>query len=38
MTDDLLRQAITSIKSGDIAKGKQLLIRVIEQYSANEYA
>lgn len=38
MIDDLLRQAVTAIKSGDKALGKQLLIQVLEQDSRNEYA
>jgi len=38
MIDDLLRQAITAIKSGDKALGKQLLVQVLEQDSRNEHA
>jgi hypothetical protein len=38
MIDDLLREAITAIKSGDKARGKQLLVQVLEQNSRNEYA
>jgi hypothetical protein len=33
-----LRQAITAIKSGDKALGKQLLVQVLEQDSRNEHA
>lgn len=38
MIDDLLRQAVTAIKSGDKALGKQLLVQVLEQDSRNEHA
>ena len=38
MTDDLLRHAISAIKSGDKALGKKLLVQVLEQDSKNEFA
>lgn len=38
MIDDLLRQAISAIKSGDKVLGKQLLVQVLEQDSRNEFA
>lgn len=38
MTDNLLQQAVAAIKSGDRARGKQLLIRILEQDSKNEMA
>lgn len=38
MTDDLLRQAISAIKSGDKVLGKKLLVKVLEQDSRNEFA
>lgn len=38
MLEDLLRQAISAIKEGDKARGRQLLIQVLEQDPKNETA
>ncbi|MEM4203733.1 MAG: hypothetical protein QXS54_06660 [Candidatus Methanomethylicaceae archaeon] len=38
MTEDLLRQAISAIKAGDKARGKQLLAQVLRQEPRNELA